>query len=213
MANSCFCFVLCLNQAQSVSPADEAALQTLQTELQETRARLAEAESRLQVSEAQLQQAASSQQQDAALASDENLQAVMAEKDSLVHQLESARDEKLRGDAEWQKQNEQLSQEVASLRSQVSEGKSQFEASVQTYMEQIRGVTEEKQRLETEVEMLRRKFELSSVQQQEQINAELQVCVCVCVCDCVHWACTYITFIVNLLSIFCAICNYTFCVQ
>jgi hypothetical protein len=39
----------------------------------------------------------------------------------------------------------------------------------------VRTATEEKERLETELEMTKRKMDLASVQQQEHINTDLQV--------------------------------------
>ncbi|KAK7088015.1 golgin subfamily A member 3-like [Littorina saxatilis] len=161
-------------QLQSARPVDDATTQALQAKLHESRARLAEAESRLQVSTAQLQQASAPSQQDSSTVSDEQLQAALAEKDSLKQQLERVCEEKAQSDTEHQQETVKLTEEVGSLRSKLGEERSEFESSVQAYVDQIRSVAEEKQRVETELEMTRRKFELSSVQQKEEINSELQ---------------------------------------
>ena len=132
---------------------------------------MAEAESRLQVSTAQLEQAASSPAPAASPVWEEELRAAVAERDGLAGQVERAREERQQSE----QAAEALSQEVDRLRGQVAEGRSRFEASVQTNVDQLQAARAENQRLETELEMTRRKFELGSVQQQEQINAELQV--------------------------------------
>ena len=58
---------------------------------------------------------------------------------------------------------------------QLGDQKTEFESKVQSFSEQLRCVTADKERLETELEIAQRKFELTSVQQQEHVNAELQV--------------------------------------
>ncbi|KAK7483734.1 hypothetical protein BaRGS_00025055 [Batillaria attramentaria] len=160
-----------LEQAKISTAAGGTEQQTLQVELKETQARLMEAESKLQTTSLQLQQAAASV---GPQISDEKVQELVAENDSLKNQLACAHQEQLDSSERHKQEKEELRTEVTSLKSQLSEKRLEFERSIQSYMEQIHHAVEEKQRLETELEMTQRKFELSSVQQKEQINSELQ---------------------------------------
>lgn len=158
----------------SAAAADAVEQQALQAELHEARARLMEAETRLQTTSLQLQQASESTLQNGTTVSDEKYQEIAAENKSLKNQLEFAKQEQLDASERLRQEKEERHSEVATLKSFLSEGRSEFESNVQSYMEQIRRAVEGKQRLETELEMTQRKFELSSVQQQEQINSELE---------------------------------------
>ncbi|XP_076452821.1 uncharacterized protein LOC143288332 [Babylonia areolata] len=158
-----------LQQAQGAEPVDPALL----TELQETRAQLAQAQDRLQVATAQLQQSSTTTATTAASPQhpqDSGPEASVAERDRLARQLQEA--DEARQEAERERQ--QLHSQLAGLQSELDNSKTEFERKVETHVAEIHRVAEEKRRLETELEMSRRKFELSSVQQQESINLELQ---------------------------------------
>lgn len=157
--------------------SDLSSTQVLQEKLQETRAHLVEVEANLQAASVQLQKESDIKQQSTSGVPDEQLQEVLLELDSLKHQLVTAKQENLQEEERHKQETQESDLQVKSLQSQLAEERTEFEKKLQSQIEQLQHVSEQKHRLETELEMTQRKFDLSSVQQQDQIREEIQVCI------------------------------------
>lgn len=166
-----------IQQVQISKSSDLSSTQVLQEKLQETRAHLVEVEANLQAASVQLQKESDIKQQSTSGVPDEQLQEVLLELDNLKHQLVTAKQENLQEGERHKQETQESDLQVKSLQSQLAEERTEFEKKLQSQIEQLRHVSEQKHRLETELEMTQRKFDLSSVQQQDQIREEIQVCI------------------------------------
>ncbi|XP_041350253.1 golgin subfamily A member 3-like [Gigantopelta aegis] len=112
-------------------------------------------------------------QQSSAIMSD-NYQQLLAENEALRGKLSHTETQHERLDAENVEKIVQLQNDLSLVKNDLSEKQRQFDADMESLKSQLNEVVVEKQKLETELEMTHRKFELSTGQHQGQMEQELQ---------------------------------------
>ena len=73
--------------------------------------------------------------------------------------------------------SEKLETDLSSLQSELTDRQAVFDTNVELLSSKLREITGVKDQLETELDMAKKKYEITMLEQQDQVTSELQVCV------------------------------------
>lgn len=104
-------------------------------------------------------------------------QEVMNENKVLKDSLENIEKQHIKELSRQKQKSEKLETDLSSLQSELTDRQAVFDTNVELLSSKLREITGVKDQLETELDMAKKKYEITMLEQQDQVTSELQVCV------------------------------------
>jgi len=104
-------------------------------------------------------------------------QEVMNENKVLKDSLENIEKQHNKELSRQKQKSEKLETDLSSLQSELTDRQAVFDTNVELLSSKLREITGVKDQLETELDMAKKKYEITMLEQQDQVTSELQVCV------------------------------------
>lgn len=146
--------------------------QELQQQLMELKSRLNEVETKLSEAKVQVQEV---HQQTAAVQQETDDSELREENENLKVKISSMEKQHQKDLMKQKARATKLSSDVKVLQGELTERQTTFDSNVELLTNKIREISDEKTRLETELDSAQRKFEVGVVEQQDQMKTMLQV--------------------------------------
>lgn len=146
--------------------------QELQQQLMELKSRLNEVETKLSEAKVQVQEV---HQQTAAVPQEIDDSELREENENLKVKISSMEKQHQKDLMKQKARATKLSSDVKVLQGELTERQTTFDSNVELLTNKIREISDEKTRLETELDSAHRKFEVGVVEQQDQMKTMLQV--------------------------------------
>lgn len=146
--------------------------QELQQQLMELKSRLNEVETKLSEAKVQVQEV---HQQTAAVPQETDDSELREENENLKVKISSMEKQHQKDLMKQKARATKLSSDVKVLQGELTERQTTFDSNVELLTNKIREISDEKTRLETELDSAQRKFEVGVVEQQDQMKTMLQV--------------------------------------
>lgn len=145
--------------------------QELQQQLMELKSRLNEVETKLSEAKVQVQEV---HQQTAAVPQETDDSELREENEDLKMKISSMEKQHQKDLMKQKARATKLSSDVKVLQGELTERQTTFDSNVELLTNKIREISDEKTRLETELDSAQRKFEVGVVEQQDQMKTMLQ---------------------------------------
>lgn len=146
--------------------------QELQQQLTELKSKLNEVETKLSEAKVQVQEV---HQQTAAVPQETGESEIREENENLKVKISSMEKQHQKDLMKQKARATKLSSDVKVLQGELTERQTTFDSNVELLTNKIREISDEKTRLETELDSAQRKFEVGVVEQQDQMKTMLQV--------------------------------------
>lgn len=156
---------------ESTNSSTEKENQKLQEQLVDLKSQLTEVETKLKETQIQVEK----NQQSAVIPQESDKNELQEENENLQLKISTMEKQHQKDVMKQKARASKLSADVKVLQSELTERQTMFDSNVELLTNKIREITDEKSRLETELDSAHRKFDVGMVEQQDQMKTMLQV--------------------------------------
>ncbi|XP_071179414.1 golgin subfamily A member 3-like isoform X2 [Mytilus edulis] len=156
-----------ISNLQNVKDENIKEKENLKKELSETRERLTQTETELTSLKQEIDELKSSGDK---IYNEE----IVNENEQLKNSFENLEKQHQKETNHQQQKSEQLETDLKSLQTELTDRQAVFDTNVELLSSKLREVTQEKDKLETELDMAKKKYDISMLEQQDQVTSELQ---------------------------------------